>query len=149
MHAKDAAVLRSDANARPRCAGNSGRARVAGGLLLKARMADYDAIVIGSDAGGLTAAFAMARQGARVALFEQHERLGGSPFSPGVPSQCGASTVGPGIRGVTISGRFAAAAVLGVASDGLRDALSGQTLRTCAAEDPSTFPAALDARSAA
>ncbi len=40
-------------------------------------MADYDAIVIGSGAGGLTAALAMARAGKKVIVFEQHYLPGG------------------------------------------------------------------------
>lgn len=56
-------------------------------------MSDYDAIVIGSGEGGLTAALALARAGKRVALFEQHYLPGGYSqsfeiegfrFSPGV-----------------------------------------------------------------
>lgn len=56
-------------------------------------MGDYDAIVIGSGEGGLTAALALARSGKRVAVFEQHDRPGGYSqsfqldgyqFSPGV-----------------------------------------------------------------
>ncbi|MFG1921980.1 FAD-dependent oxidoreductase [Cryptosporangium sp. NPDC048952] len=38
----------------------------------------YDVVVLGSGAAGLTAAFTAAREGARVALFEKHERLGGT-----------------------------------------------------------------------
>ncbi len=54
---------------------------------------DYDAIVIGSGSGGLSAALAMARAGRRVAVFEQHYLPGGYSqtftmkgfaFSPGV-----------------------------------------------------------------
>jgi phytoene dehydrogenase-like protein len=54
---------------------------------------DYDAIVVGSGAGGLTAALALARAGKRVAVFEQHTHPGGYSqsfslegfqFSPGV-----------------------------------------------------------------
>jgi len=72
--------------------------RLAGELLLACGMIptpgkDYDAIVIGSGSGGLTAALALARAGKRVALFEQHAHLGGYTqsftlggftFSPGV-----------------------------------------------------------------
>lgn len=56
-------------------------------------MRDYDAIVIGSGSGGLTAALALARAGRRVAVFEQHSRPGGYSqsfsldgfrFSPGI-----------------------------------------------------------------
>jgi all-trans-retinol 13,14-reductase len=54
---------------------------------------DYDAVVIGSGAGGLAAALALARAGRRVAIFEQHYLPGGwtqsfslegHRFSPGV-----------------------------------------------------------------
>ena len=54
---------------------------------------DYDAIVVGSGAGGMTAALALARAGKRVAVFEQHTHPGGYSqsfslkgfqFSPGV-----------------------------------------------------------------
>src|SRR4030095_3077153 len=56
-------------------------------------MSDFDAIVIGSGAGGLTAAVAMAQAGQRVVVFEQHYLPGGwchsftlegYRFSPGV-----------------------------------------------------------------
>ncbi len=53
----------------------------------------YDAIIIGSGAGGLTAAVALAQAGKKVLVFEQHDRpggwthsftLSGYHFSPGV-----------------------------------------------------------------
>lgn len=56
-------------------------------------MRDYDALIIGSGSGGLTAALALARSGRRVAVFEQHTSLGGYSqsfslegfkFSPGI-----------------------------------------------------------------
>ncbi len=56
-------------------------------------MSDYDVIVIGSGAGGLTAALAFARSGKKVMVFEQHYLpggwchsfpLNGFSFSPGV-----------------------------------------------------------------
>ncbi|MBW2258607.1 MAG: NAD(P)-binding protein, partial [Deltaproteobacteria bacterium] len=40
-------------------------------------MNDFDAIVIGSGAGGLTAAVALARAGKKVIVFEQHYLPGG------------------------------------------------------------------------
>lgn len=54
--------------------------------------------------------------------------------------QCGASTLAPGILGVTTSGLLAAAAVLDVPHAALLDAQSGHTIRTCSAEDPATWP---------
>jgi len=56
--------------------------------------------------------------------------------------QCGASTIAPGINGVTNSGLEAAAAVLGCERDELLTA-TGQTLRIYPAEDPSSWPEAL------
>jgi all-trans-retinol 13,14-reductase len=56
-------------------------------------MPDYDAIIVGSGSGGLTAALALARAGQRVAVFEQHTLPGGYSqsfelqgfrFSPGI-----------------------------------------------------------------
>ncbi len=62
--------------------------------------------------------------------------------------QCGASTLAPGINGVSKSGLGAAAAVVGCEPEDLLTA-SGQSLRIYSAEDPSSWPAALRPISAA
>ena len=49
-----------------------GRPLAAGGVT-----DEYDAVVVGSGAGGLTTAVCLARQGRRVAVFEQHYTAGG------------------------------------------------------------------------
>ncbi|BAJ32212.1 putative oxidoreductase [Kitasatospora setae KM-6054] len=55
----------------------AGRVRV-GRPLTPGAVADrYDAVVVGSGAGGLTTAVCLARQGRRVAVFEQHYTAGG------------------------------------------------------------------------
>jgi phytoene dehydrogenase-like protein len=56
--------------------------------------------------------------------------------------QCGASTLAPGINGVTKSGLAAAAAALGCEPEELLSA-SGQSLQILPAEDPSCWPEAL------
>ncbi|MFJ8659070.1 phytoene desaturase family protein [Streptomyces sp. NPDC093795] len=54
------------------------RGVLVGRPLARGRVADaYDAVVIGSGAGGLTTAVCLARQGRRVAVFEQHYTAGG------------------------------------------------------------------------
>jgi phytoene dehydrogenase-like protein len=66
------------------------------------------------------------------------------PITTHVPGlyQCGASTIAPGILGVSTSGLLAAAAVLGVEADALLSA-RGQALRVYPAEDMSAWPAEL------
>jgi phytoene dehydrogenase-like protein len=53
--------------------------------------------------------------------------------------QCGASTIAPGILGVTTSGLLAAQTALGVRRDEVLTA-RGQRLRVYSAEDPTTWP---------
>ena len=78
----------------PRCARRETRhSRARGCMPGVLPVSDYDAIVIGSGSGGLTAALALANAGRRVAVFEQHYLAGGYSqsftlhgyrFSPGI-----------------------------------------------------------------
>lgn len=61
--------------------------------------------------------------------------------------QCGASTIAPGINGVTTSGLAAAAAALGCERDELLTE-QGQTLRIYPADDPAQWPTELRAETA-
>jgi all-trans-retinol 13,14-reductase len=82
----------------------------------------------------------------RGGIYGTEKTLGNlGPFSFGVETelgglfQCGASTIAPGINGVTHSGLAAAAASLGCAADELLTA-TGQELRIYPAEDPASWP---------
>jgi len=82
----------------------------------------------------------------RGGIYGTEKTLGNlGPFSFPVRSplpglfQCGASTIAPGVNGVTTSGLAAAAAVLGCAPDALLTA-RGQTLRIYPADDPTAWP---------
>lgn len=89
----------------------------------------------------------------RGGIYGTEKSLGNlGPFSFPVESdipglfQCGASTIAPGINGVTLSGISAAAAALGCTWQDLLTA-RGQRLRIYSAEDASTWPAAREIRS--
>ena len=82
----------------------------------------------------------------RGGIYGTEKTLGNlGPFSFSVESdipglfQCGASTIAPGINGVTHSGISAAAAALGCGADELLTA-TGQELRIYPAEDPASWP---------
>ncbi len=82
----------------------------------------------------------------RGGIYGTEKTLGNlGPFSFSVDThirglfQCGASTIAPGINGVTNSGLAAAAAALGCERDELLTA-TGQALRIYPAEDPSAWP---------
>jgi phytoene dehydrogenase-like protein len=82
----------------------------------------------------------------RGGIYGTEKTLGNlGPFSFSVDThiaglyQCGASTIAPGINGVTNSGLNAAAAALGCSRDDLLTA-SGQSLRIYPADDPASWP---------
>lgn len=82
----------------------------------------------------------------RGGIYGTEKTLGNlGPFSFSVDThirglfQCGASTIAPGINGVTSSGLAAAAAALGCERDELLTE-TGQTLRIYPAEDPAAWP---------
>jgi phytoene dehydrogenase-like protein len=82
----------------------------------------------------------------RGGIYGTEKRLGNlGPFSFSVDThihglfQCGASTLAPGINGVTNSGLSAAAAALGCTREDLLTA-TGQSLRIYPADDPSSWP---------
>ena len=96
--------------------------------------------------------FLNANQGAIYGTEKTWNNLG--PFSfpvrtaiPGL-FQCGASTLAPGINGVTTSGLAAAAAILEVQEDELLDA-KGQALRIYPCDAPERWPADLRANTRA
>lgn len=89
----------------------------------------------------------------RGGIYGTEKTLGNlGPFSFSVETdipgllQCGASTIAPGINGVTHSGLAAAAAALGCEPDELLTA-AGQDLRIYPAEDPASWPRELVAAS--
>ena len=51
--------------------------------------ARFDVIVVGAGASGIPAAIAAARQGARVALLEEHLEPGGAPVDEYITLLCG------------------------------------------------------------